>query len=370
MAEAQPTIYDVAQSAGVSIATVSRALNDQSSVRPATREKVLRAMRELQFVPSSVARGLSSGKHWVLGLVFVHSPVTNSVDAVEEASLLYTDIVIRGAEARAAHHGYSLLLSGAGNGRPAGMEPLLALSGSVDGLILMDRVLREENVSDLARRLPVVLLAGRGESNGAITVRTDNEGAIRALVDHLVDEHGVRSAGFVAGLDESPDSAARLRTFRDASDARGVAVRERNVLRGDWTSAGGERAMRARLSRGGSLPEVLVCANDQMAVGVIHALSASGYEVPRDVAVTGFDDISLTRYFRPSLTTIRQSGARLGEAAVDSLVAALDGTPPASTTVVLETELVVRESCGCAVPSTSSALATSGLVGARDGDGG
>jgi hypothetical protein len=100
--------------AGVSIATVSRALNSLSSVRPATRDKVFAAMRELEFVPNSVARRLSSGKHWILGLVFMQTALDNNVLAVEEASLLYTDIVIRGAEARAAAHGYSLLLCGAG----------------------------------------------------------------------------------------------------------------------------------------------------------------------------------------------------------------------------------------------------------------
>ena len=93
--DSQPTIYDVAHRAGVSIATVSRALNSLSSVRPATRDKVLVAMRELEFVPNSVARGLSSGKHWILGLVFMQTAVDNNVLAVEEASLLYTDIVIR-----------------------------------------------------------------------------------------------------------------------------------------------------------------------------------------------------------------------------------------------------------------------------------
>ncbi len=129
MVDSQPTIYDVAQRAGVSIATVSRALNSLSSVRPATRDKVLAAMRELEFVPNSVARGLSSGKHWILGLVFMQTAVDNNVLAVEEASLLYTDIVIRGAEARAAANGYSLLLCGAGENHPAGMAPLHELDG-------------------------------------------------------------------------------------------------------------------------------------------------------------------------------------------------------------------------------------------------
>jgi DNA-binding LacI/PurR family transcriptional regulator len=167
--DSPPTIYDVAARAGVSTATVSRALNSLSSVRPATREKVFAAMEELEFVPNVVARGLSSGKHWILGLVFTRAVVDNdnhavddSVLVVEEASLLYTDIVIRGAEMRAAEHGYSLLLSSADERHPSGMTSLLNLTGTVDGLILLDRVLKDEDVAYLARRIPVVLLAGRG----------------------------------------------------------------------------------------------------------------------------------------------------------------------------------------------------------------
>src|ERR1035441_1705304 len=197
--DSQPTIYDVAQRAGVSIATVSRALNSVSSVRPATRDKVLAVIRELEFVPNSVARGLSSGKHWILGLVFMQTGLDNNVLAVEEASLLYTDIVIRGAEARAAAHGYSLLLCGAGENHPPGMTPVMNLTGTVDGLIVLDRVMTEDDVADLARRIPVVLMAGTGNSSSAITVRVDNEQAMRSLARHFIDVHHVRRGGFVSG---------------------------------------------------------------------------------------------------------------------------------------------------------------------------
>jgi LacI family transcriptional regulator len=351
--DSQPTIYDVAQRAGVSIATVSRALNSLSSVRPATRDKVLVAMRELKFVPNSVARGLSSGKHWILGLVFMQTAVDNNVLAVEEASLLYTDIVIRGAEARAAAHGYSLLLCGAGENHPAGMTPLMNLTGTVDGLIMLDRVLAEDEVADLSRRIPVVLLAGRGDSSAAITVRVDNEQAMRSLAQHFIDVHHVKRVGFVSGHEGSPDSVAREASFRTAVEEGGVSLADIDILKSDWTSAGGEGAMRARIALNEPLPEVFACANDQTAVGVIYALLAAGLRVPEDILVTGFDDITLTRYFKPPLTTIRQSGSLLGEVAVDALVATLDNSELAVRTIVLPTELVVRESCGCAAESES-----------------
>jgi LacI family transcriptional regulator len=105
--------------------------------------------------------------------------------------------------------------------------------------------------------------------------------------------------------------------------------------------------MRARMTLGEPLPEVFACANDQTAVGVIYALKAAGIRVPEDIKVTGFDDITLTRYFNPPLTTIRQSGSRLGEVAVDVLLATLDGDEGVQRDVVLPTELIVRGSCGC-----------------------
>jgi LacI family transcriptional regulator len=348
VAESTPTIYDVAERAGVSIATVSRALNSLDSVRPATRDKVLRAMDELDFVPNAVARGLSIGKHGILGLVFTRVVGENNGLAVEEASLLYTDIVIRGAEMRAAEQGYSLLLSSFDETHPSGMSALLSLTGTVDGLVVLDRVLGDEDVAYLARRIPVVLLAGRGDSPAAITVRVDNEQAMASLAEHLVGVHGVKRVGFVTGAMESPDALARATGFRQSVEALGATIADGDFLEADWTSAGGESAMRARLDRDEVLPEVFACANDQMAVGVIFALQERGRRVPDDVLVTGFDDITLTRYFNPPLTTIRQSGGLLATAAIDALVATIDGAEPAERNVVLSTELVVRGSCGCA----------------------
>ena len=354
MVDSPPTIYDVAARAGVSTATVSRALNSLSSVRPATRAKVMAAMEELEFVPNVVARGLSSGKHWILGLVFTRAVVEGNEKAVdsdvlvvEEASLLYTDIVIRGAEMRAAELGYSLLLSSADENHPSGMASLLNLSGTVDGLILLDRVLRDEDVAYLAKRIPVVLLAGRGDSSSAVTVRVDNEQAMRSLAEHFVTVHGITNVGFVTGSNDSPDSVARGEAFRVAVTELGGTLEDVNYLEADWTSSGGESVMQRRMSLDAPLPQAFACANDQTAVGVIYALRAGGLEVPDDVVVTGFDDISLTRYFNPPLTTIRQSGSILGEVAVNALVAMLDDSKDVKSTIVLPTELVVRGSCGC-----------------------
>ncbi len=322
------------------------------------------AMEELEFVPNVVARGLSSGKHWILGLVFTRAVIEvneRAIDAgmlvVEEANLLYTDIVIRGAEMRAAELGYSLLLSSADDRHPSAMTSLLNLTGTVDGLILLDRVLKDDDVAYLARRIPVVLLAGRGDSTSAVTVRVDNEFAMRSLAEHLSKVHGITRFGFVTGSNESPDSVVRARSFRIAVEELGGTLDDVDYLEADWTSSGGEQAMLNRLEQPQPLAQGYACANDQTAVGVIYALGARGMKVPNDVVVTGFDDISLTRYFNPSLTTIRQSGSILGEVAVDALVAMLDDSKDVKRTIVLPTELVVRGSCGCEEQSDSRSIA-------------
>ena len=353
MVDSPTTIYDVAQRAGVSTATVSRAINSISSVRPATRDKVMRAMEELEFVPNVVARGLASGKHWILGLIFMHAPFEGTVLAVEEASLLYTDIVIRGAELRAAKKGYSLLLSGVREFDDSSLPKLLSLTGTVDGMIVLDRVLSEDDAAELGRRIPLVLLAGRGNSNSAMTIRVDNEQAMHSLAEHLVSVHQVSRVGFVSGLDESPDSVVRAVSFKAAAEELGATLLDVDNLKADWTSGGGEEAMRARMLLRDPLPQVFACANDQTAVGVIFALKAAGISVPEDIKVTGFDDITLTRYFNPPLTTIRQSGSLLGEVAVDALLATLDGNKEVERNVVLPTELIVRGSCGCVANSAT-----------------
>jgi LacI family transcriptional regulator len=233
------------------------------------------------------------------------------------------------------------------------MTPLLNLTGTVDGIIMLDRVMSEDDVADLARRIPVVLLAGAGNSSSAITVRVDNEQAMRSLAQHFVEVHHVTRAGFVTGHEGSPDSVAREASFKVACAEGGVTLADIDILKSDWTSAGGESAMRARIAMDEPLPEVFACANDQTAVGVIYALHAAGLRVPEDILVTGFDDITLTRYFKPPLTTIRQSGSLLGEVAVDALIATMENAELAHRTIVLPTELVVRESCGCAAESDS-----------------
>jgi LacI family transcriptional regulator len=338
------TIYDVAARAGVSIATVSRVVNGHRSIRPDTQERVLRAIRDLGFVPNSAARGLSSGSKKVIGLVFARVPSEDDLLELEEETLLFTDSVIRGAEYAAQSNGYSLLLHG--TRRATAASSIAALTSATDGLILADQVLSERRVAPIARRVPVVLLAGSGRSRTAVTVRVDNHSAMREMAEHLVITHGKRRLAFLSGSAGSPDSEARAEAFRETAEALGAAVEPDAWWIGDWSSAGAVETVRRRLAAGGPLPEAIACASDSTAIGVQHALSAEGIQVPSDVAVTGFDDIPLARHLTPGLTTVHQPIQRLGRVAVEALLARVNGVPCARE-IVLPTQFVVRASCGC-----------------------
>jgi LacI family transcriptional regulator, galactose operon repressor len=342
-----PTIYDVADRAGVSTATVSRVLNGHSNLRSATRQRVVDAMAELNFVPNSAARSLSQGLKKVVGIVFAGAPATDVLGSVEEETLLFTDAVVRGAEAGASHHGYSLLLSSIGAGRGTNGEAVAGLTGKVDGLVLLDRVLPERRVAALARRVPVVLLAGSGRSRSAITVRVDNEAAMSDVARHLVGGHGFRRLAFVSGLAASPDSASRAASFVASATGLGAEVEPLEPWAGDWTSAGAVRVTRKWLEGGGRLPDAIACANDQTALGVMYALHRAGYRVPDDVAVVGFDDIPVARHLSPALTTVRQPSRQLGATAIEALIALVEGERAPGADMVLPTELEIRGSCGC-----------------------
>jgi len=343
-----PTIYDVAKQANVSIATVSRVLNGHPYLRSETRERVLQVVRDLHFVPNGPARQLSSGTKKIIALAFTR-PLEDEMSPVEEESLLFTDAVIRGAELAAQRFGYSLLLTGVTEGDSS--NEVTALTGKADGVIALDLVLPERRVALLAKRAPLVLLAGSGKPLAAVNVRVDNVQGMQAIAQHLVGYHGFRRFAFMAGKESSPDSTAREKAFTSMVKFLGGEVEpSAEGWSADWTTAGAFKTTRSRLSSRRPMPEAIVCASDPMAIGVLQALRASGIRVPEDVAVTGFDDIPIARHWNPPLTTVRQPSQQLGSVGVEALVGLIEKRPNAQRDRILPTQLVVRASCGCPPP--------------------
>jgi LacI family transcriptional regulator len=329
-----PTIYEVARRAGVSIATVSRVHRNAELVAPATRERVRRAVAELDYRPSRLGRSLARGHHDATGVVF------------PDLSGPYYSAVIHGFEDASAAEGQSVLIL-ATHGKAA-PSAVLDLADRVDGLVLFGRTVDDSVVGSLDRRgIPLVLLA-RPALGSADSVRAENRSTARALVAHLLG-HGHRRIAFLGDPEGSPDAAERWQGFLDA---------HRDAGRPPWgpprPSAFREaegRAAASELLAAGERPEAIVAANDEIALGVLSAARAHRMHVPTDLALTGWDDIPVARHVATPLTTVRQPMLELGRRAAELLRDRITTHRRTPQHELLPTELVVRSSCGCSDPS-------------------
>jgi LacI family transcriptional regulator len=350
------TIYDVARLAGVSIASVSRVLNGQGTPRPETRERVMRAVGELSFVPDAAARALSNGLKEVVGIVFRRGGEATFED--EDESLLFIDGINRGVEVAAQRRSYDVLVSSVGVHDSHAAARVAGVAGKSDGIILHDRMLSAVGIARLSEMIPVVTLAG-SPTRSSINVGCDNDAGMRALVNHLTGDHGYRHLAYLSGHADSPDNRARARVFEAAATAVGAQIQTGPAWQGNYSASGGAQVITSLLAHGGKLPRAIVCANDQTALGVIHALARSGVRVPGDVAVTGFDDVPVARHLHPSLTTIRQPIEQMGATAFEVLYSRIGGQGGESN-IVLPVRLMLRESCGCGPALAPSAAAAPG----------
>jgi LacI family transcriptional regulator len=359
---ATPTIYDVARRAGVSIASVSRVLNGRDNPRPETRDRVMKAIGELGFVPDGAARALSSRLKQVVGVVFRRVYGTDDGMFEDESeSLLFGDQINRGIEIVAGRRGYDLLVSSVNIDEHTLPNRIMTIAGKCDGLILHDQVLSPAGIANIARTVPVVTLAGASGGPTA-NVRGDSATSMRELARHLVQDHDYRRLAYIAGHADSPDNIVRGRSFMSEVQALGGECLTGPAWQGDYSAGSGVQIVRGLVALGATLPRAIACANDQTALGVIYALAEHGFDVPGDVAVTGFDDLPFARHLRPQLTTVRQPiqdiGARAFEVLHSMITADSGGSAPTlggePTDIVLPTRVIRRESCGCPPDSQPS----------------
>lgn len=339
------TLEDIAKMAGVSRATVSRVINNQVGARSKTRGRVLQVIAETGFQPHAAARSLASQRSNVIGLIM-------PMPANEILSQPYL-LQLAEAISRACHevdYILSLFLTGSGTDEQK-LLPKITCKGFVDGLIV--RVTDTHNSASLLEKLveigiPFVATGHLTDPQQTSYVVVDNVTAAYKAVTHLLDL-GRRRIAMIAGSMESYPSLERLKGYRQALSAQGLAGDDRLITVGEYTKSGGYYAACRLLDH---KPDAIFAATDNMAVGVLQALHEAGIRVPDDIAVVGFDDISLAREADPPLTTMRQPltvmGKRLVEILFDIMETGLD--PPRQ--VIFEAELVIRKSCGAANPAT------------------
>ena len=325
------TIKDVARQARVSVATVSRALNGHANVTPQTRAHVLGVASQLRFVPSSAARSLITRRTQTIGALLpdLHGE--------------YFSELIRGIDLAARARGLHLLVSSSHGDATEVAAALRAMNGRVDGLLVMSSHVSADflwgNVSD---DLPVVLMNTRVAGDRHSSFAVDNRGGAFAVVGHLV-ERGHRDIAFVAGPETNFEAHERLLGYR-AALAELLHDGSEYVLQGDFTQESGYRAGNhiAALAR---RPTAVFAGNDMMAIGCLSALNEAGIVVPDDVALAGFDDIPISRYVNPPLTTVRARITELGALALERLAAVIE--EPGRITARHETlcaDLIVRQS--------------------------
>lgn len=338
------TLYDVASLAGVSTATVSRVVHGMDRVRDSTRARVLGVIEQLGYVPDSAAQSLSRRRKDVIGLVCVERTQPKQQYDVESMSLLFYDEIIRGVEARIRHNNWSLLITYLEGAEPD-LPRLLALSGKVDGLLVGEEIMPAHTVARLAERIPLVIISGSPRERTVDVVTADNRAGSIALVTHLIEEHGRKRLYYVDGPVTAPDALERRRALNQV--LRGHP--ECRLIGGSlglFSMASGEEAGRQVLL-GPDLPDAVICANDQMAIGVLACFAKAGVRVPEQVAVVGFDDIFPASLCDPPLTTVHQPMRLLGERACTRLLDRIARPTLRPKVELLPTELVLRSSCGC-----------------------
>ncbi|MEM6416124.1 MAG: LacI family DNA-binding transcriptional regulator, partial [Pseudomonadota bacterium] len=320
-------IRDVSKVAGVSVATVSRALQKPELVTEKTRAKVAAAVRELGYQPNMMARNFRRKKSF------------NILVLVPDFSNPFFSKVIRGIQTTARSYGYNILLGDTQNHEDIEEEMAsLLLSNLADGIIqLSARFPFEDLNASGGRILPIVNCCECVETDSMPTVSLDNVGAARAVADHLISlDH--TSIGIISGPPDSPLTKSRLSGFLSRLDESGVSVREDCCVDGDYSIESGALAMK-ELLRLLTRPTAVFCFNDEMAYGAMQQIKAVGLRIPDDIALVGFDDLPYSRIMEPSLTTVSQPSEGFGPAAVEQLLALINGYDLPSRHIQLSFEL-------------------------------
>lgn len=330
-----PTIQDVARQAKVSAATVSRVLSSPERVSEATRERVNLAVTETGYTINQAARSLrmQKAKTILAAMPGIGNPFYSTI----------LDAVVKEATTR----GYGLLVTGRLGDDPARWLSDYFLSNRADGLLLFDGFLDTRKLHAIAGErslLPLVAAYDELPDPQINSVITDNLQAAERAVQHLCD-YGHRKIGHVSGPSRNTFPNERLVGFRKAMFEQRLQIREDWIIAGDYTMESGLAAGRyfAGLSE---RPTAVFAANDEIAIGLIAELRRHGIECPRDISVMGFDDISISQNYSPSLTTMRQPREQIGRIATETLVNILEGNvaSPDPVRIVLKSELIMRES--------------------------
>lgn len=326
------TIEDVAAIAGVSIATVSRAINEPGKVADETRRRVAEAIAKTGYTTNAMARSLRVRRS---NMILILAPDVGDPN--------FSNILV-GLETEASKRGYGLLIGNTQNDPEREADYLKFISSNqADGLILLTGHLPFGIGQHGAGRLPPMVAVNEPVSNADIPfIGVDNFEGARIAVEHLIAQ-GHRRIAFIGHSTSRAVNGLREKGYRAALEAAGIKPDPAMIMDGDGTTESGRAAAELMFVRD-KLPTAFFCVNDATALGVMIALNTRRYDLPADFSIMGFDDISFSSFVTPALTTMKQPRHRIGEGAMDLLLALLAGETPAQREVLLRAELIVRNS--------------------------
>ena len=326
------TIEDVAAIAGVSIATVSRAVNEPEKVADATRRKVNEAIARTGYTTNAMARSLRMRRS---KMILILAPDVGDPN--------FSNILV-GLETEASKRGYGVLIGNTQNDATRETNYLRFISSNqADGVILLTGHLPFGlgGGTDEVRLPPMVAINEPVPGGQVPFVGVDNFEGARIAAEHLISQ-GHRQIAFI-GRSSRMVSTLRERGYRAALSDAGIGIDPMLILDGDGTTESGRQASEHMFVRD-VLPSAFLCVNDATALGVIIALNARGYDLPRQFSVMGFDDISFASFVTPSLTTMKQPRSKIGEAAMNLILTLVEGAPVEKPEVLLRSELILRNS--------------------------
>lgn len=328
-----PTIKDVAKAAGVSVATVSRVLSSPDVVRPKTREHVLQVVKDMNYQPNVLARQLR---------VQATKTIIVIVPTIENSFLRG---IISGIGSEAEQQGYQMLIADL-QSQPSLEEYYFEAiqQRQVDGIISLSANMTQKLVQQIAEKYPLVMAAQCISDYTIPSVSIDNVAASRALMTHLL-RLGHRHIAHITASPVQLPYQDRLNSYTSMLEEYNIPVDPELISYGEPTITGGYNQMWMLLARQKKITAVFA-AGDTMAIGAMKALKDQGLRVPEDCAVVGFDDIDLSAFWTPALTTIHQPKEMIGKIAFRKLLALMQNQPITNSQEYLPYELIIRESCG------------------------
>ena len=334
------TLEDIARKTGVSRSTVSRVINNQPNVREDVREKVMDAINETGFHPHAAARALASQHSSTIGLILPHSVSSFFNDP-------YFAHITTGIAQACNQHDYTLALFLVGSKEDEkNIFPRVSRKGLLDGVLVQSGHHGDQYIIGhiVDQHMPMIVLGRPFRSDNVTYIDIDNVHASYRAVNHLI-HLGRKRIGTITGPKASAVGLDRLEGYRKALSENGMQIEEDLIMEGEFTEASGYSAMQMLVL---AKPDAIFAASDAMAIGAIRATRELGIRVPEDIAFVGFDDLPIATLSNVQLTTVRQPVVEFGIRAVEALIDQIENNGKKPYRIIMETELIVRESCGAA----------------------